>query len=101
MKRNTSFARTILSNYEGSPQLQKLELKRQKNNYSISQAIMDYNIRKARFKGSKNNSNNSTTNIFTNSNYTTYNSNTNYSFKNLQGSGKFCNFGAKMPLDIE
>jgi hypothetical protein len=27
--------------------------------------------------------------------------NTNYSFKNLQGSGKFCNFGAKMPLDIE
>ena len=32
MKRNTSFARTILSNYEGSPQLQKIELKRQKNN---------------------------------------------------------------------
>ena len=59
MKRNTSFARQILSNCEGSPQLQKIELKRQKNNYSISQAIMDYNIRKARFKGSKNSSNNS------------------------------------------
>ena len=76
MKRNTSFAKSILSNCEGTPQLQKIELKRQKNNYSISQAIMDYNIRKARFKGSKNSSNNSTTNIFTNSNYTTYNSNT-------------------------
>ena len=76
MKRNTSFARSILTNYEGTPQIQKMELKRQKNNYSISQAIMDYNIRKARFKGSKNSSNNSTTNIFTNSNYTTYNSNT-------------------------
>ena len=30
MKRNTSFARTIISNYEGTPQIQKIELKRQK-----------------------------------------------------------------------
>ena len=79
MKRNTSFARSLLSNYEGTPQLQKIELKRQKNNYSISQAINDYNIKKGRIRISErmNSSNhNSTTNIFNASNYNTYNSNT-------------------------
>ena len=34
MKRNTSFARNIIANCEGTPQLQKIELKRQKKNYS-------------------------------------------------------------------
>ena len=48
MKRNTSFARAIISNYEGSPQMQKIELKRQKKNFSISQAINDYNNKKAK-----------------------------------------------------
>ena len=79
MKRNTSFAKSILSNYEGTPQLQKIELKRQKNNYSISQAIMDYNLKKGRIRISERNNNsnyNSTTNIFNTSNYSTYNSNT-------------------------
>ena len=79
MKRNTSFARTILSNYEGSPQLQKLELKRQKNNYSISQAILDYNTKKARLRDSEyytTSNHNSSSNIFNNSNYSTYNANT-------------------------
>ena len=79
MKRNTSFARQILSNCEGSPQLQKIELKRQKNNYSISQAIMDYNLKKGRIRISERNNPynyNSTTNIFNTSNYSTYNSNT-------------------------
>ena len=74
MKRNTSFARTILSNYEGSPQLQKLELKRQKNNYSISQAILDYNTKKARLRDSEYYT--SSSNIFNTSNYSTYNANT-------------------------
>ena len=79
MKRNTSFARTILSNYEGSPQLQKIELKRQKNNYSISQAILDYNTKKARLRDSEyytTSNHNSSSNIFNASNYSTYNSNT-------------------------
>ena len=79
MKRNTSFARTILSNYEGSPQLQKLELKRQKNNYSISQAILDYNTKKARLRDSEyytTSNHNSSSNIFNTSNYSTYNANT-------------------------
>ena len=79
MKRNTSFARTILSNYEGSPQLQKLELKRQKNNYSISQAILDYNTKKARLRDSEyytSSNHNSSSNIFNTSNYSTYNANT-------------------------
>ena len=79
MKRNTSFARTILSNYEGSPQLQKIELKRQKNNYSISQAILDYNTKKARLRDSEyytTSNHNSSSNIFNTSNYSTYNANT-------------------------
>ena len=78
MKRNTSFARTIISNYEGSPQVQKIELKRQKKNFSISQAINDYNLQKAKersflYNHSKNH--NSCSNILNTSNYYTYNSN--------------------------
>lgn len=38
MKRNTSFARNLISNYEGSPQIQKIELKRQKKNFALGQA---------------------------------------------------------------
>ena len=79
MKRNTSFARALLTDYEGSPQMQKIELKRQKNNYSISQAINDYNIKKGRQRITERNNTsnyNSTTNIFNTSNYNTYNSNT-------------------------
>ena len=48
MKRNTSFARNIISNYEGSPQLQKIELKRQKKNFTLGQAIDEYNLNKRR-----------------------------------------------------
>ena len=33
MKRNSSFVRTLISNYEGSPQIQKIELKRQKKKF--------------------------------------------------------------------
>ena len=47
----------IISYYEGTPQLQKIELKRQKNNYSISQAIMDYNLKKGRIRISERNNN--------------------------------------------
>lgn len=79
MKRNTSFARTIISNYEGTPQIQKIELKRQKKNFSISQAIDDYNLKKARDRSllfnSNNKNHNSSNNILNTSNYYTYNLN--------------------------
>jgi len=90
MKRNTSFARSILSNCEGTPQLQKIELKRQKNNYSISQAIMDYNMKKAKQRISERNYN-STTNIFNTSNYSTYNSNTKIKSPNINDDNKSLN----------
>ena len=48
MKRNTSFARNIIANCEGTPQLQKIELKRQKKNYSISYHLI-YIIKKLKF----------------------------------------------------
>jgi hypothetical protein len=76
MKRNTSFARAIISNYEGSPQMQKIELKRQKKNFSISQAINDYNNKKAKertFFYSNNKNHNSSSNILNTSNFYTYN----------------------------
>ena len=92
MKRNTSFARNIIANCEGTPQLQKIELKRQKKNYSISQAIMDYNMKKVKIRQSSetnnnynsNNTNNhsSSSNIFSNSNYNTFNTNNNSNKKN-------------------
>ena len=103
MKRNTSFARTILSNYEGSPQLQKIELKRQKNNYSISQAILDYNNKKAKLRDSEyyNTSNhNSSSNIFNTSNYSTYNANTKIkSIKdsNINKNNNIINSNTKLP----
>ena len=90
MKRNTSFAKSILSNCEGTPQLQKIELKRQKNNYSISQAIMDYNMKKAKQRISERNYN-STTNIFNTSNYSTYNSNTKIKSSNISDDAKSLN----------
>ena len=99
MKRNTSFARTILSNYEGSPQLQKLELKRQKNNYSISQAILDYNTKKARLRDSEyytTSNHNSSSNIFNTSNYSTYNANT--KIKSIKNSKININNNGKPPL---
>ena len=80
MKRNPSFARTIISNYEGSPQVQKIELKRQKKNFSISQAIIDYNNQKAKersFIYQNNKNHNSSSNILNTSNYYTYNNNLN------------------------
>ena len=40
MKRNTSFARNLISNYEGSPQIQKIELKRQKKITSKRLALL-------------------------------------------------------------
>ena len=46
--KNYSFAKQIISNYEGTPIMQKMELKKQKNEFSISQAINEYNSRKSR-----------------------------------------------------
>ncbi len=77
MKRNTSFARNLISNYEGSPQTQKIELKRQKKNFALGQAIDDYNLKKGRQHSFQNNSSihNSSYNILNTSNYNTNNSN--------------------------
>ena len=74
MKRNSSFASNILSKYDGTPQVQKIELKRQKKNFSISQAINDYNLKKSRQRLSSYNINNTVNNMNT-SNYNTYSSN--------------------------
>ena len=49
-KRKTSFAKRIISNFEGTHKEKKMELKKQKNNFSISQAINDYNLKKAGHK---------------------------------------------------
>ena len=73
-KRNSSFANNILSNFDGTPLVQKIELKRQKNNFSIGQAINDYNLKKAKqrvsFNSMNNNiMNNSVNNIMNSSNY--------------------------------
>ena len=77
MKRNTSFARNIISNCEGSPQLQKIELKRQKKNFALGQAIDDYNLKKRRQHSFHNTTSmhNSSSNILNTSNYNTNNSN--------------------------
>ena len=72
MKRNTSFARNLISNYEGSPQLQKIELKRQKKNFELGQAIDDYNLKKGRQYSFH--YNNSSSNILNTSNYNMNNS---------------------------
>ena len=74
MKRNSSFASNILSNFDGSPQVQKIELKKQKKNFSISQAINDYNLKKSRQRLSSYNINNTINNMNT-SNYNTHISN--------------------------
>ena len=52
MPKNNSFARQLISNYEGTPVIQKMELKKQKNEFSISQAINEYNSRKSRERAS-------------------------------------------------
>ena len=44
--KNNSFVNKIISNYEGSPIVQKMELTKQKKEFSISQAINEYNTRK-------------------------------------------------------
>ena len=78
MKRNSSFVRTLISNYEGSPQIQKIELKRQKKNFALGQAIDDYNLKKGRqnsFYSNTSMQNNSTTNILNTSNYNSSNTN--------------------------
>ena len=46
--KNSSFAKQLISNYEATPVLQRMELKKQKNEFSISQAINEYNSRKSR-----------------------------------------------------
>ena len=100
MKRNTSFARSILTNYEGSPQLQKMELKRQKNNYSISQAILNYNLKKPKIRTSEYNTSNygSSTNILDTSYYNTYNSNTKVKSNNINNiSNNIVNSNTKLP----
>ena len=78
MKRNSSFVRTLISNYEGSPLMQKIELKRQKKNFALGQAIEDYNLKKGRqnsFYSNTSMNNNSTSNIFNTSNYNSNNTN--------------------------
>ena len=40
---NSSFTKNIIQNYEANPSLQKMELKKQKNEFNISQAINHYN----------------------------------------------------------
>jgi hypothetical protein len=80
MKRISSFANNILTNFDGTPQVQKIELKRQKNNFSIGQAINDYNLKKARQRLTFNSMNNNTVNYSLNntmnkSNYNLTNSN--------------------------
>ena len=80
MKRNTSFAREIISKYEGTPQVQKIELKRQKKNFHISQEINEYNLKKARQRSLNNNNStihNSSSNILNTSNYNSNQNNTN------------------------
>ena len=52
LPKNNSFAKQIISNYEGTPVIQRMELKKQKNEFSISQAINEYNSRKSRERGS-------------------------------------------------
>ena len=85
-KRNSSFANNILSNFDGTPQVQKIELKRQKNNFSIGQAINDYNLKKARQRLSNNSINYSLNNNINNSNYNL--SNSNYSNQSSKTSRK-------------
>ena len=50
--KNASFAQQILSNYEEDPLIQKIELRKQKNEFNISQAINEYNNRKSRERNS-------------------------------------------------
>ena len=47
MNKNYSFVNKIISNYEATPIVQKMELTKQKKEFSISQAINEYNNRKA------------------------------------------------------
>ena len=78
MKRNSSFVRTLISNYEGSPLIQKIELKRQKKNFALGQAIDDYNLKKGRQNSFYSNTpmhNNSSSNILNTSNYNSNNTN--------------------------
>ena len=44
--KNNSFAKQLISNYEATPVMQRMELKKQKKEFSISQAINEYNSRK-------------------------------------------------------
>ena len=56
----TNFSNSIMGAYEATPSLQKIELKRQKNEFNISQAINHYNSTKTKSK--LNNLNNSSLN---------------------------------------
>jgi hypothetical protein len=46
MNKNISFVNKLISNYEATPKYQKMELTKQKKEFSISQAINEYNNRK-------------------------------------------------------
>ena len=58
MNKNCSFVNKIISNYEGSPIVQKMELTKQKKEFSISQAINEYNTRKTQERKSLRQTNN-------------------------------------------
>ena len=86
MPKNNSFAKQIISTYEATPIIQKMELKKQKNEFSISQAINEYNSRKSRerasLKSSKIHSSEITASIFSN------NQNNNISRNQIISTGK-------------
>ena len=58
MNKNSSFVNKIISNYEGTPIVQKMELTKQKKEFSISQAINEYNTRKTQERKSLRQTNN-------------------------------------------
>ena len=61
--KNCSFVNKIISNYEASPTVQKMELTKQKKEFSISQAINEYNNRKTHERISIKSTNNKNTQI--------------------------------------
>ena len=61
MNKNISFVNKLISNYEATPKYQKMELTKQKKEFSISQAINEYNNRKTHERISIRHTNNNNT----------------------------------------
>ena len=96
MPKNNSFAKQIISNYEATPILQKIELNKQKNEFSISKAINEYNSRKmqerATFKSGKNPSSEVTGVIFS--------KNQNNNNNDIVSNNQIVSTGKKIPLNL-